>query len=169
MDKGWITGPCGVFHAKGFTILSCGKWGVVDFCAGEYLREAGCGGEGPRFQESVGAEVEMVSGSGGRKPLGARRPRRREQKTPTERGCLHARLSSAPSRPAPSDQDGPAAAACPTAPDPVSLSRCSSRLGAHSGSGFVSPSQRRICSPLYGAFLGSNTCSSRSEFSGWLN
>ena len=42
MDKGWITGPSGVFHAKGFTILSCGKWGVVDFCAGEYLREAGC-------------------------------------------------------------------------------------------------------------------------------
>lgn len=78
-------------------------------------------------------------------------------------------VSSAPSRPAPSDQDGPAAATCPTAPDPVSLSRCSSRLGAHSGSGFVSPSQRRICSPLYGAFLGSNTCSSRSEFSGWLN
>lgn len=48
MDKGWITGPYGVFHAKGFTILSCGKWGVIDFCAGEYLREAGCGGEGPR-------------------------------------------------------------------------------------------------------------------------
>ena len=48
MDKGWITGPSGVFHATGFTILSCGKWGVVDFCAGEYLREAGCGGEGPR-------------------------------------------------------------------------------------------------------------------------
>ena len=62
MDKGWITGPSGVFHAKGFTILSCGKWGVVDFCAGEYLREAGCGGEGPR--DSGEPCLGRVSGQG---------------------------------------------------------------------------------------------------------
>ena len=186
MDKGWITGPSGVFHAKGFTILSWGKWGVVDFCAGECLREAGCGGEGPgdsgEPRERAAGWPEQgptalshagcwSSGSGGRRgggPWGRKRPR---CSAATEHGCSCARLCPrAPSRPAPSGQDGPAAAACPTAPDPVKPQPLLlPPEGAHSGGGFVSPSQRWICSPLYEAFLGSNTCSSRSEFSGWLN
>lgn len=47
---------------------------------------------------------------GAESPLGARRPRRQKQKTPTEHGCPRTCcVLGPPSRPAPSDQDGPTA------------------------------------------------------------
>ena len=129
-------------------------------------------GQRPRPAPAAGLRVRGQEGWGtvGQKAPGCSAATEAEAED-AHRARVSARpaVSLAASRPAPSDQDGPRLPRAPRPMTPLSLSRCSSRLGAHSGDGFVSPSQRWICSPLYGAFLGSNTCSSRSEFSSWLN